>query len=110
MLDKTGTVTEGRPLVSALETREGWSEERILQLIASIEAGSEHPLAGAIMAATEAKKLALLPVEDFQAIAGWHNWFNQRQEKLISDAHWIELTGTFEIFDQRQAIREAVIQ
>ena len=54
--------------------------------------------------AVEKQRLVMF---DFQAIAGWHNWFNQRQEKLISDAHWIELTGTFEIFGQRQAIREA---
>ena len=70
VLDKTGTVTAGRPTVSALEAREGWSEERLLQLTASIEAGSEHPLAGAILEAAEAKKLELLPVDRFQAIAG----------------------------------------
>ena len=70
VLDKTGTVTEGRPTVSALDVREGWSEERLLQLTASIEAGSEHPLAGAILEAAEAKKLELLTVEHFQAIAG----------------------------------------
>jgi P-type Cu+ transporter len=70
VLDKTGTVTEGRPIVSALKTGEGWSEERLLQLTASIEAGSEHPLAGAILEAAEAERLELLPVEHFNAIAG----------------------------------------
>ena len=81
VLDKTGTVTEGHPTVSALETREGWSEERLLQLTASIEAGSEHPLAGAILEAAEAKKLELLPVDHFKAIAGHGvsaEWDDQR--------------------------------
>ncbi len=46
-------------------------------------------------------------IYDFQAIAGWHNYFNLRQQALISDAQWTELTGTFESFGQRQAAREA---
>lgn len=82
VLDKTGTVTEGRPTVSALETREGWSEARLLQLTASIEAGSEHPLAGAILEAAEAKKLELLPVDHFQAIAG-HGVSAERDDQRV---------------------------
>ena len=46
-------------------------------------------------------------IYDFQAIAGWHNYFNLRQQALISDAQWTELIGTFERFGERQAAREA---
>jgi Cu+-exporting ATPase len=70
VLDKTGTVTEGRPSVAAVEALQGWSEENVLRLAASLEAGSEHPLAGAILAEAERRKLDLAQVEGFQALSG----------------------------------------
>ena len=70
VLDKTGTVTEGRPAVTALVPAAGWDEGGLLQVAASIEAGSEHPLAEAIVAAAKAKGLTLAPVSGFEAIAG----------------------------------------
>jgi Cu+-exporting ATPase len=70
VLDKTGTVTEGKPRVIAIKTAAHWPEERALQLAASLEAKSEHPLAAAILAAAEVRETALLPVEEFAAIAG----------------------------------------
>ncbi|MEN8259351.1 MAG: heavy metal translocating P-type ATPase [Pseudomonadota bacterium] len=70
ILDKTGTVTEGRPTVSALEGSDGWNEGKLLQMAASIEAGSEHPLAAAIMSAAHERSLSLLPVEGFEAVSG----------------------------------------
>ena len=48
-----------------------------------------------------------LVIYDFQAIAGWHNYFNLKQQALISDSQWTELTGTLRIFGERQAAREA---
>jgi Cu+-exporting ATPase len=70
ILDKTGTVTEGKPTVSSIETVGNYDESVVLQLAASIEAGSEHPLAGAILAAAEDKNLKLDKTSAFEAIAG----------------------------------------
>jgi len=70
ILDKTGTVTLGKPAVTALVPAVGWDEETLLRLAASLETGSEHPLAGAIMEAAKNRSLALANTENFQAIAG----------------------------------------
>src|SRR3989344_5911570 len=70
MLDKTGTVTEGRPSVTTLVPAPGWDEPKLLTLAASIETGSEHPLAEAIVSAAKLKKLKLSAVSDFEAITG----------------------------------------
>lgn len=70
VLDKTGTVTEGHPAVTALVPAAGWDEDRLLALAASIEAGSEHPLAEAITVAARTKGLKLSAVTGFEAIAG----------------------------------------
>ena len=67
VLDKTGTVTEGRPAVTDLI---GEQPERILQLAAALESGSEHPLAAAIVAKAEAAQLPRSVCEDFRAESG----------------------------------------
>jgi len=72
VLDKTGTLTEGRPGVANIELFEGISlaSDALLSLTASVERPSEHPLARAIVRTAEEKKLPLAPVTDFQATAG----------------------------------------
>ena len=70
VIDKTGTLTEGKPKVVAVAPASGFDEAHVLQLAASIERGSEHPLAAAIVAAAAGRKLELLPVRDFDAPAG----------------------------------------
>jgi len=70
VIDKTGTLTEGKPKVVAVAPASGFDEAHVLQLAASIERGSEHPLAAAIAAAAAERKLELLPVRDFDAPAG----------------------------------------
>jgi Cu+-exporting ATPase len=70
VIDKTGTLTEGKPKVVAVAPASGFNEAHVLQLAASIERGSEHPLAAAIVAAAAERKLELLPVRDFDAPAG----------------------------------------
>lgn len=70
VLDKTGTVTEGKPTVTSIETIGDTKEETALQLAASIESGSEHPLAAAILAKAEEAKIKLLKVKGFEAISG----------------------------------------
>jgi Cu+-exporting ATPase len=70
VLDKTGTITEGRPSVTAIEPLSGWSETQILQIAASVEVGSEHPLAQSIIESARNQDVKLEPVESFEAIAG----------------------------------------
>ncbi len=70
LLDKTGTLTEGKPSVVAIAPAAGWSEDRLLELAASAEQRSEHPLARAIMHAAQDRGLTLLPIDRFQAMPG----------------------------------------
>ncbi|WP_078083820.1 heavy metal translocating P-type ATPase [Microbulbifer mangrovi] len=66
VVDKTGTLTEGAPKLTDMET--DLDKDRLLALLASLEAGSEHPLAEAIVQAAKEKELQLSEVEDFEAI------------------------------------------
>jgi len=70
VVDKTGTLTEGKPRLVSLVTAPGHSESDLLRLAASLERGSEHPLAAAIVAGAEERKLTLSAVEDFRSITG----------------------------------------
>jgi len=70
VIDKTGTLTEGKPRLCAIQSQPGWAESELLRLAASLEQGSEHPLAGAIVAAAEEQHCALSPVTDFRSFPG----------------------------------------
>jgi P-type Cu+ transporter len=70
IVDKTGTLTEGKPALSTIIAAEGFDQTQLLQVMASLEQGSEHPLAAAILTAAKQKKLALLPVTDFLSLTG----------------------------------------
>ena len=70
VLDKTGTVTEGRPRVTDLYPGEGITTEELLCVAASLEKPSEHPLAEAIVREAEERKIPLVPVRDFEAVHG----------------------------------------
>ena len=70
VVDKTGTLTEGRPRVTAIRPVEGFAEDELLRLAASVENASEHPLAAAIVAAAKERGLAIDPVEDFDSPTG----------------------------------------
>ena len=70
LLDKTGTLTEGKPSVVAVAPAAEWSEDRLLQLAASAEQRSEHPLARAVIHAAEQRGLTLLSLDAFQAKPG----------------------------------------
>jgi len=70
ILDKTGTVTEGKPVVSTIDAVGEYDEDAVLRFAASIESGSEHPLASSILAAAEEKQLKLEKTTAFEAITG----------------------------------------
>jgi Cu+-exporting ATPase len=70
VVDKTGTLTEGRPKLTSLAATAGFAEQRVLQIAASLERGSEHPLAAAILRGAKDRGLALLSVDDFNAVTG----------------------------------------
>lgn len=70
VLDKTGTITEGKPQVTDIVPAEGVDPQILLQLAASIEKPSEHPLADAIISRAEQDGLALLPTDEFEAVPG----------------------------------------
>ncbi len=68
--DKTGTLTEGKPALTGVEASSGFAPDEVLRLAASLEAGSEHPLAAAILRGAEQKSLKPAKVEDFEAVTG----------------------------------------
>jgi Cu+-exporting ATPase len=70
VVDKTGTLTEGKPRVTAIEPAEGFAEDDLLKTAASLERASEHPLAAAVVKAAEAKGLQLANATDFQSLTG----------------------------------------
>lgn len=70
VLDKTGTITEGKPSLTDVVPLGSYTEDKLLQIAASIEQGSEHPLASAIVEKAEEKQVAILKVEGFNAIMG----------------------------------------
>jgi len=70
IVDKTGTLTVGKPAFRAVVAASGFSEEQVLQTAASLDQGSEHPLAEAIVAEARARMLALEKVADFESSTG----------------------------------------
>jgi len=70
VIDKTGTLTEGKPRLAAIKPRPGWPELELLRLAASLERGSEHPLAGSIVGAAKERSVTLTEVTDFRSFTG----------------------------------------
>ena len=70
IIDKTGTLTEGKPTLSSVIPQPGIDESNLLQLVASLERSSEHPLAAAIVKGAESKNLALADVAGFNSVTG----------------------------------------
>ena len=98
VLDKTGTVTEGKPQVVAVESLGKLDERRIVQIAASCEAGSEHALAASIVAYAECHQVGLEKITEFNALVGLGvsaTVANQRVllgNKALMDAHAIKFT------------------
>jgi len=70
VVDKTGTLTEGKPKLVNIQVKDGFEQDNVLMLAASLERSSEHPLAEAIVRGAKAKEITLLPIDGFQSITG----------------------------------------
>jgi Cu+-exporting ATPase len=70
VVDKTGTVTEGKPSLTGVEAAQSFKPDQVLRLAAALETGSEHPLAEAILSGAEEKGLRLEKTRDFEAVTG----------------------------------------
>ncbi|MBZ5553616.1 MAG: heavy metal translocating P-type ATPase [Acidobacteriia bacterium] len=92
VVDKTGTLTEGRPRLLSLLALPPWGETELLRLAASLERGSEHPLAAAIVASAQEKQLDLSDVSDFTSVTG-------KGVKGRVMAHEVVL-GTLKLFEE----------
>lgn len=69
-LDKTGTITEGKPVVTGIYPAKGITEEELLHIAGSLEYNSEHPLAGAVNQEIEKREITISPVKNFNALPG----------------------------------------
>ncbi len=69
VVDKTGTLTQGRPALVSVEAEPDVGEDALLRLAAGLERASEHPLAAAVVAGAEARGLAPAEVQDFESVA-----------------------------------------
>ncbi|MEZ5586794.1 MAG: heavy metal translocating P-type ATPase [Sedimenticolaceae bacterium] len=70
VVDKTGTLTEGRPGLASVQSVQGFEEAEVLRLVASLERASEHPLAAAIVRGSKERGLTLIPADQFESITG----------------------------------------
>jgi len=70
VVDKTGTLTVGRPSLVSVEALDGFTDADVLSLAASVEQASEHPLAGAIVQGAEARRVTLARTEEFSSVTG----------------------------------------
>ena len=94
VLDKTGTITEGKPAVTEILCGEGEQEDTILALAASLETGSEHPLAHAIVQAAQERELTLLETTGFNAYNGKGvSAQHDGQTLRLGNRRWLENEG-----------------
>lgn len=109
VLDKTGTITSGKPAVTDIvPLEEGLSEEELLILAASAEMGSEHPLAQAIVERAREKELALLEAESFEAEAGRGIRAKIKGENILAgNAAFMEENGLFNSQFSKEAAEKA---
>ncbi|WP_201604067.1 heavy metal translocating P-type ATPase [Psychrobacter immobilis] len=70
-VDKTGTLTEGKPTLTDFHVQQGFEQNQVLRIVASVEAKSEHPIALAIVQAAEQQNISLLPITTFDSVTGF---------------------------------------
>jgi Cu+-exporting ATPase len=109
VVDKTGTLTEGKPKLIQIVVAPEFDYEQVLQSVASIEKNSEHPLAEAIVEGAKENKIKILEVEDFLSVTGKGVMANLDNKKLaIGNKKMMEHVNTKDtgFFDQADALRE----
>jgi Cu2+-exporting ATPase len=110
VFDKTGTLTRGEPEVTeVVSTDPAIDANQLLQLAATVESGTQHPLAQAIIQVAQARSLPYLPAQDFQTIAGSGasariNWNGQYQVTQLGNLSWLTQLITVPDAIQAQAI------
>jgi len=112
VVDKTGTLTQGKPALASITTAQGADENDVLQFAASLEQASEHPLASAIVGAATERELPLLPVTDFTSVTGQGirgtvgnedvviGNRNMMRRQGVECPQWIEVADTYRVEGQ----------
>jgi len=94
VVDKTGTLTEGKPKLITVQSMEGFNEETLLQLAASLEQNSEHPLAAAILQHAKNQNIKLSSAQDFESVTGQGITGNVEQHNVsIGNRKLLEESG-----------------
>lgn len=116
VFDKTGTLTKGQPEVTNLVSFGGWDENKLLQLVASLEKLSEHPLAEAIVKKAKEKNLEFLAVDNFEAVPG-HGVKGEIEgvkyylgNKKMSEINGTKVGGEEEIIEKLEKEGKTVMQ
>jgi Cu+-exporting ATPase len=108
VVDKTGTLTEGRPAVTAIMTAQGFDETEILRLAASVEMASEHPLALAIVEAAKAREITMASVSNFNSPVGRGAFATVEGRKIVLgnasflQEHGIDPTALVDVADAQR--------
>jgi len=99
-LDKTGTLTEGKPMLTDLELAAGFDRTSVLGLVAAVESKSEHPIARAIVEAAALEGVALQPVSDFMSVTGFgvKAMAGGKHIEIGADRYMIELGHDVTVF------------
>lgn len=107
VLDKTGTITEGKPRVTHVVGNMAHSEDDVLQLAASLETHSEHPLASAIVASATSKRLALSTVRNFKTTPGCGvEGEIDNQHVMAGKGEWLEDRGIIGVASMQRLAEE----
>jgi len=106
VLDKTGTVTKGQPALTDITVTAGFTEDEVLQLVATAENQSEHPLAQAIVKGAKEKGLSLLEVADFEALPGYGIQANVSGKAVLVGTRRLMSERNIEILDSEVAMEK----
>lgn len=101
VVDKTGTLTEGKPRLVSVTPAEGWEESEVLRLAAGVEQASEHPLAAAIVQGAKSRGLVLPAVKDFRSFTG-------KGVLAEADGHQV-LAGNRALFDEHSISPQSLL-
>lgn len=110
VLDKTGTLTEGKPVVTDIVAFNGFTQDEVLQYEASIETGSNHPIAKAIVDEANAKKVQILAQQNFHSIAGRGLTAVIHGKAVMAGKEKLLLENNIDTSKQREAIDQLAAQ